>query len=462
MIRIPCRACGGIIEVPQELAGSEFQCPHCKLLSDIPTLSELKQISEDGTYVLNDSKPAEDPYRLAEMIHVWGKGNIDDEGEDIDMRGPTAAEDQLYHVANEATVKPPPRYDPGTGELVRPLDVKPDPKRLPVDPASIPMAQPALGYADQTTTPTIGTHSAFVGLGRPINIVVILVVFVLHVFIALVLMGCSWLGYFIGIPFMFIFLMMLIAHWGNVVDDIGRQDRDEIPRPFRDLQWYEDLWQPFCAMALSLMICYGPELILRHFLHTPRMQLLLVPLWLAQSFFFPAIFLITTTSGTLENLRPDRIWGTVVNSGGAYAIAVALWTIAGTAYSACLVLMIALMEWAAKQFPTLPAPYVYIVRWEVLLPALMVTIYLMHFFCWHLGLIYREHHARFPWAFQYHKRKDESFASARRKSRQPKIPKKRVTVAIEPPMPVSPAAAPMQAPTPAQAPQKGNQWPQIQ
>jgi hypothetical protein len=454
MIRIPCRACGGILEVPQDLAGSEYQCPHCKLLCDIPSLHELKQINEDGTYVLNEVKREEDPYHLAEMIHVYGKEKLDAQGNEKDLRGPTAEEDKLYHIADESNVRPPPRYDPETGELIVPLDVKPNPKGERVDPSTIPMAQPAIGYADHSTTQAISTRSALVGLARPINIVVILLVFVLHVVIALVLMGCAWLGYFIGIPFMFIFLMMLIAHWANVVDEVGRQDRDEIPRPFRDMQWYEDLWQPFCAIALSMFICYGPELILRHYLHTPRMQLLLVPLWLAQSFFFPAVFLIASTSGSLENLRPDRIWGTVTRSGSSYAIAVALWTIAGTAYNVCLWLILYLMEWAANHFKTLAMPFSLIIRWEVLLPALLVTIYLMHFFCWHLGLIYREHHRRFPWVFQYHQRKsEEPFGAVRSRRRKAPIPRGPRGASVLPQKPLPPLA-----PVNTQK----NQWPQIQ
>ena len=35
-------------------------------------------------------------------------------------------------------------------------------------------------------------------------------------------------------------------------------------------------------------------------------------------------------------------------------------------------------------------------------PMLMIAIYLAHFFCWHLGLIYREHANRFPWILQRH------------------------------------------------------------
>ena len=88
MIQIPCRVCGYMLEVPQELAGTPVQCPHCHLLSDIPTLSELKQINEDGTYVINPADKAEDPYRLGEMVYVFS----DATGSSISLRIEIVAE----------------------------------------------------------------------------------------------------------------------------------------------------------------------------------------------------------------------------------------------------------------------------------------------------------------------------------------------------------------------------------
>jgi hypothetical protein len=35
-------------------------------------------------------------------------------------------------------------------------------------------------------------------------------------------------------------------------------------------------------------------------------------------------------------------------------------------------------------------------------PALLLGIYLFHFACWHLGLLYRANHERFPWILQRH------------------------------------------------------------
>jgi hypothetical protein len=35
---------------------------------------------------------------------------------------------------------------------------------------------------------------------------------------------------------------------------------------------------------------------------------------------------------------------------------------------------------------------------------LAVGIYFAHLFCWQLGMLYREHHNQFPWAYQRHVR----------------------------------------------------------
>ena len=38
----------------------------------------------------------------------------------------------------------------------------------------------------------------------------------------------------------------------------------------------------------------------------------------------------------------------------------------------------------------------------VVLPALGAGVYLMHYFMWYLGLMYRSHHDQFPWVLQRH------------------------------------------------------------
>jgi hypothetical protein len=172
MIRIPCRVCKFELELPEELAGTEYQCPQCHLLNDVPTLHELKQIHEDGTYVMNENAAAGNPERLSEMIYVFAKDKTDEEGNEIDLRGPVAGEENSYKMADEPSAEQRPKYDPETGELIRPIEVVVDPSRQRIDPASIPMAQPALGYATTTATRPISTRSAFFSLLRPANALV--------------------------------------------------------------------------------------------------------------------------------------------------------------------------------------------------------------------------------------------------------------------------------------------------
>ena len=278
------------------------------------------------------------------------------------------------------------------------------------------MAQPALGYANASTTPTISSRSIFINLLRPINLLVMAVIFILYVCCGAIML-CGALGYFLGLPFLFIFVLMLIGHWANVVDEIGRQDRDELPRPFRDVQWYDDMCQPLGALALAVFLCYLPLHIVHLTVHDPHMQMLVgLPFALAGTLFFPAAFLITSTSGSITNLHPVRLWGTLVAAGGIYPVTVLLWTLAAIPYGFVLwtLLMSATPLWGEL-------PHIYR-DWRLLLGVLAASIYLMHYFCWSLGMIYRERHSMLPWEFQYHRRDpDRDVVAARRNTRPPKM-----------------------------------------
>jgi hypothetical protein len=35
-------------------------------------------------------------------------------------------------------------------------------------------------------------------------------------------------------------------------------------------------------------------------------------------------------------------------------------------------------------------------------PLIAIAIYLMHLYCWHLGILYRRHQQDFPWVLQRH------------------------------------------------------------
>jgi hypothetical protein len=40
--------------------------------------------------------------------------------------------------------------------------------------------------------------------------------------------------------------------------------------------------------------------------------------------------------------------------------------------------------------------------WPIAIGSLVAGTYLLHFFCWHLGVLYRKHHQQFPWLYQRH------------------------------------------------------------
>src|SRR5437764_1229328 len=85
MIRFTC-LCQNRIEADDDLAGGLLQCPRCGRLNDVPTLSDLPHLADDGTYKVDVSRPKDDPIRLAELSIVYSKGTTDHEGDEIDLR----------------------------------------------------------------------------------------------------------------------------------------------------------------------------------------------------------------------------------------------------------------------------------------------------------------------------------------------------------------------------------------
>ena len=57
MITFPCK-CGYSFEVPQDMAGGLIQCPTCGLLADVPLLSDLPTLNQDGTFGFTDNVPS--------------------------------------------------------------------------------------------------------------------------------------------------------------------------------------------------------------------------------------------------------------------------------------------------------------------------------------------------------------------------------------------------------------------
>ena len=411
MIRFVC-TCGHRLEVDDDQAGGSLQCPACGLLTDVPNLSDLKSFTEDGTYRLDaDRGPiVDDPDRLDELGLIYSKDKRDEEGNEIDLRtlpggrpfhpedAHEAAEEELELKPREEDVGARPKYDPETGELIRPLEVRRDAER-DVDPASIPVAKAALSYAASDLSKRVGPLKIAVELFMPMNLVVMFFVFCAHVLVGLIFIT-SWILFFL-VPALVIVLCLILAHYGNVIDDMARNEQEDLPRPLRDLDFYDDLWSPFVAMFGGFVIAMAiPILICTAIAERSGLP----PEWLALiggivgTLLAPAVLLTTNTSGSSFNLRPDRLLSVVRSCGLHYVAVVVLWAVAWPLYlfgtiGLCFALLHTFLGAGSSASGVM-------VTWLIVLPALLGGIYLMHYFCWYLGILYKAHHAEFPWVLQ--------------------------------------------------------------
>jgi hypothetical protein len=427
MIRFTC-LCQERLEVPQDLAGGTIQCPHCGRLNDVPTLSDLPHLADDGTYKVDVERPKDDPLRLAELSIIYSKGTTDADGDVIDLRISAAelapepdaatgdgADDDIIPLKDEAPsrgARPAPRYNPETGELITPMELAPDPDR-PDNPAAIPMAKAAVNYASGEQLRRTTPFHAAVELLMPVNVAVMSFVFMAHVFLQFIgTVTVSGLWFIVAIPLALVCL--IVSHYGNVVDEIGPQDKDELPRPLRSLSFGDDIWHPFVNVFFSIGLCFVPALIVLQRTRgvlPPQVTLALTALLLLLGvFFLPGVMLTANTSGTMANLRPDRFFGMIRVLGGQYGLAVLTGAVATGAYGFGIVAA----DLAFIRILTGGAPlgtWVHVAGY----PMLALGIYCAHLFCWHLGLLYRGYHAQFPWAYQRHVRdpaRDAAFAAA--------------------------------------------------
>lgn len=405
VIQFPCH-CGHVFRVDNDQAGASIQCPRCRLLNDVPSHSDLDAIAPDGTYKLDGDLAPASPEGLADLLYVYQRGPRDREGNEIDL---TLKPSDLDVIGGEPIPLVPaeqrrphaPRYDPETGELVTPLDIR-NPAPQPVDPASIPMARPALNYATGRAARPPSLLTAFAHMFLPMNLVVMLVVLVMHLAV-LPLFFITMVGILFFIVALIVMDCLIPAHYANIIEEVGPFENDELPRPLRDLGWYEDLWAPFVNFFGSLLICYGPSMVIISMAERGKLPMATaMALWIALAavgtFFFPAVLLTLTTSGTSLNLRPDRLMGVIVACGSSYFFAVAMWIVAAGTY---------LWGWAGTRLALMmlihafPIPPL-LTNWPVVLSMLAVGIFLMHYFCFCMGLLYRAHYDRFPWVLQRH------------------------------------------------------------
>lgn len=397
MIRFPCH-CGHEFELPEDSAGGTIQCPHCGRLNDVPTLSDLANLTSDGTFKINQPAASIEADRMAQLRRAFARRRNDDSGNPIDLRPTLDEVDQIgaeeIPLSLADQVRPgAPKYNPETGELVRPLNVRPMDRP---DESTIPMAGRAIGYSSGDLAARYSPVRILIELLLPMNLVVMLFVLLAHVVAQFALYIIF--GWVVSL----LIAGLIMAHYATVVEEIGPEDRDELPRPLRNVSIGDDLWRPFCHFFLSLAVCYWP-MVTAWYLGVTKGEAILVSLIPALfglgGFLFPAVLLTMTTSGApLANLRPDRIWSIIRQSGGGYLASVIFCLPASGLYLWLLVgLDLLPRQWMAAN------PWMmYLNHFVVVYLLIWIAIYLTHFFAWHLGLLYRRHHDQFNWTLQRH------------------------------------------------------------
>jgi hypothetical protein len=397
MIKFTCH-CNHVFEFPEDMAGRQVQCPDCQRLVDVPTTNELAELSEDGTFRM-DAPVDRDSGHFEKMRRVYGKDKVDENGAEIDLRqtrdelAAAGTEDDILAFEHQPTA---PKYDPETGELIRPLDIVDDPTIAP-HPSQLPMATNTLNYASPELQAAL-PYSPLTRLLSPINLAAMFFVLFFQLFFYL-----AAFSLFLTVGAIFFLGPALIAHYANVVEEIGVEERDELPRFLRHFNFVDDIWHPFAHVFLAWMICFGPAIIwgvfwVGHGWPLTGAVISVIVLDIAGLIFFPAVVLTTTTSGSITNLRPDRVMAVIARIGPRYALLVILYAVALIFYSLGMLtvpiqaILFAAMQKHATNIFSGPFP----------IALLIIGIYLMHYFAWLLGLYYRKLHRKFTWV--YHQR----------------------------------------------------------
>lgn len=398
MISFPCK-CGQILQVPDDQAGLTAQCPHCGLLRDVPTLSDLSHIKPDGTYELEPTIELAEQDRVEQVRRAFSKRTLDYEGEEIDLRPTMSEVKQAGYVEEAQDDAAPllPKYDPITGELVEPIRVK---EELPAS-NQIPLAKRALGYAppDRQSVHYSGVK-IFLELLQPANVVVMCFVLFAHAIFEGLFLLVRIPYFFMLAPLFFGVIVMIFAHYSIVVEEIAVEERDELPRPLRQFEFLPDVFWPFIHAMAALFFAFAPATYAAEALRHSRWQ---YPAYLGLTVlgfvFFPALLLTLNTSGTIRNIRPDRLVGVMIQAGSKYVLAVVEFpVILGVYYWGIL----GVDEVCRRVAKLAPPQHDWMSAPVLVFPLLIIGVYMMHYFCWYLGLIYRDHHDEFPWVLQRH------------------------------------------------------------
>ena len=278
---------------------------------------------------------------------------------------------------------------------------------LPVAPLSRSARTRQLTYAvgdsaRPTTLPTLAVDL----LARPANVFVLFFVGLFYFGAFALKVPLNAFGYLLGLPPLALQLinfplLALAAHYGCVVEDLGPNQIDELPRPLRNFAIGDDLFAPAVRVIAALALCYAPAVAagVSTDLATPRATAVTLSLAALGTYFFPAVLLTLLTGSTVLNLTPFKVLGVIRDCGGQYALS-ALMAGLSMVGTAGLLLGPSTLPFLGR----LPRLGWAGGRLDVVIPGLFATMYVTHAFAWHLGLMYRAHHESFPWIGQRHVR----------------------------------------------------------
>jgi hypothetical protein len=407
MIDFKCH-CGYQFSVPQELSGSSLQCPECHLLVDVPLLSDLQNINPDGTVKVEALALKSEPERIKELQRIYRPSRRDSEGNELDLRATfeeiqNAGVEEIPIGSKDGLIPAAPKYDPETGELIVPLDIK---REAEGPKPAIPVAPTSLNYARGLPNPLPGFLQTIGGFLSAGSLAVLFSILMVH----LVTMA-TWLmvgmGLFFAGGFIIFFYGMVFAHYAIVVEDMGPGEHDELPVPLRGLSFSEDIWHPSVNIHGALILSYSLVLLSLPMKNLPVTLGMLT----VGTILFPVVFLICCTSGMLSDLRPDRLLGTLAACGWRYWFAVGLWATSAAVYGRGILGTARMGLGKGVLGARLVGPYNPLIE----LPALCVGIVLMHVFALYLGHLYRRFHADFPWAIRHTHLPAERARSRRRR-----------------------------------------------
>jgi hypothetical protein len=394
MIKFACH-CNHVFEFPEDMGGKSVQCPNCQRLVDVPTLNEIAELSEDGTFRM-DTAVEREPGHFEKMRQVYGRDKVDENGLEVDRRqtrqemAAAGTEDDIFEFEHNPTA---PKYDPETGELIRPIEFVDDPTIAP-HPSQVPLATNTLSYATPEHQGDV-PYSPLLRLLSPVNLVTMFFVLLCHVFFF-----CTAIVPLLSVLAIVLVGPAIIAHYANVIEEVGIEERDELPRFLRLFNFFDDIWIPCAHVFLAWIICFAPAEVLSMVWSHYRLSLaggvcVRLIFDVAGLIFFPAVVLTTTTSGSFANLHPRRVLSVISAIGPRYAFLVMLHAVAFVFYLVGVVIpplqLVLFITNSRIHFPDYAAPGA--------CGLLVVAIFLMHYFSWLLGLEYRRLNQKFHWVF---------------------------------------------------------------